>query len=336
MATPHASFLAPALTAALAVSSFAPAQTSDGPRIGQPGSLLVFPVFDTRPSVHTKLALTNVNRNFRTCTAGRRMGDVELHFVFVDATTCHLFDRTEFLAPGDTFAVDVAVFQPNFDHGWLWVYAQDPETNRAIDFDYVIGAAFLSNTSLDYEWEYAPYSFRSLRSEGLAPYGTDACGNAFVDAATSRTADFDGAEYDFFPQHLLAPHFVGEGHPPGFGYYGNKLFLCGPPAPTTLTFLEFDDDTHVRSAMAPLECWRESSLVAINASFRWDVLDDQFDASELGGLPYGWIDVTAPGGVLGCLLQLRSSGRSLPLNAQATGATLQFVGTRSGVQFPRP
>src|SRR5262245_57520808 len=103
------------------VAAGAAAQTSDGPRIGRPGSLLVFPVFDTRANVHTKLVITNVNRANRTCANRFRIGDVQLHYVFVDGATCQLFDRRELLAPGDTLAVDVATYQPNFDHGWAWV-----------------------------------------------------------------------------------------------------------------------------------------------------------------------------------------------------------------------
>ena len=83
----------------LAVASVASAQ----PVHLQPGSALVFPLYDSSPGTGTVICVTNTNDSNIYCNeTDFRRGDVVLHYVYVDGETCFEFDRYEFLTPGGT------------------------------------------------------------------------------------------------------------------------------------------------------------------------------------------------------------------------------------------
>ncbi|MBI1850557.1 MAG: hypothetical protein HYR85_09460 [Planctomycetes bacterium] len=314
------------------------AQPSNGPSVGRPGSLLVFPVFDTRTAVSTALTVTNTNLDRTPCGPARyRSGDVLVHTVYVSATGCSETDRSELLSPGDTLCVDVASHGPTADKGWAWVEARDPETGRTIDYDFLIGSAVITNSTGGFAWEYAPYAFRCLREEANSPFGDSACGFAFAEPAESTTADFDGAEYDLFPQTLLLPRFLGEGRVDARSNdtVTGRLYLMSTKATrSTMDFRFFNNNETMYSRSLNVQCWLESTLTQINGIARIDNLSLMSNPNEFSGMPTGWLKLDGHDGLLGCFLQLRARGRSTTVFAH--GSALQFDGTRNDVQFARP
>jgi hypothetical protein len=190
---------------------------------GQPASALVFPYFDSRAGMGTFITVTNTNTSRLSCNLLWREGDVLVHYVYFGFNggnsndpndpnnSCSEFDTNHLLTPGDTLTVLADQDNPELVRGWLWVEARDPETQQAIDFDYLIGSAIVVNTGAEFLFHYLPYSFRSLASENISTLSDpeDNCGRAFTDLNNDGEADFDGMEYDFWPAILLLDQFFG-------------------------------------------------------------------------------------------------------------------------------
>ncbi len=194
-----------ALTAALSLAGIASAQ----PLHLQPGSALIYPLFDSQPQSATVLNVTNTNEDRTVNANGFRAGDILLHYVYYGkqadgSTVCLEFDRFELLTPADTLTVLASDHNPEGEVGFLTVTSQDPETGDAVpNFDFLIGSAYVANSAIDIMWSYTPYSF-----EG----GTN---------NNDGILDFDGTEYSEFPDTLFIDSFFEEDD----GVFNNKVTL---------------------------------------------------------------------------------------------------------------
>jgi len=204
-----------ALATALSLSSVALAQ----PLHLQPGSVLIYPLFDSQPQSATIVNVTNTNEDRTACGNGFRQGDVTLHYVYYgqdpEGGVCLEFDRFEDLTPADTLSVLASQHNPEGEIGYLTVVALDPESGDLIDFDFLIGSAYVANSALDIMWAYTPYAF-----EGLGSIDTDNCGRDVI----ARSGDpllFDGSDYSAFPDMLFLDSFFEEQN----GVFDNKLTL---------------------------------------------------------------------------------------------------------------
>ena len=136
--------------AALAVASV-PAAAQPG--MMQPGSALIFPLVDFGSAARTIITITNSNVDQVICGNGFRRGDVSLYFQFRNASNCLIFDRNEFLTPGDTLSFRASEFDPlGMGEAWMIVVAEDPETSRPIDFDFLIGSANFGELRSNLKW----------------------------------------------------------------------------------------------------------------------------------------------------------------------------------------
>src|SRR5262249_13802716 len=161
---------------------------------------------DSQPETATIINVTNTNLDRSVCDGNDRLqvGDVRLHYVYYGAKQADLdagirtpwleFDRFENLTPGDTLSVLASQHNPEGEVGFLTVKAITPDTDEAIDFDFLIGTAYIANSNLDILWCYVPYSFQG---EGNGSQST--CGWDLIDGPGSI---FDGNSYSQFPDVL--------------------------------------------------------------------------------------------------------------------------------------
>jgi hypothetical protein len=314
---------------------------SDGPRHLSPGSVMIYPLFDSRPGFNTIITVTNTNTSFVQCPpTSFREGDVTVHYAYIESDTWLEFDLEEPLTPGDTLTVLARGHNREAKQGWLWVEARDPEVpDRAIDFDFLIGSAIVVNSDFNFEWEYAPYTFRALVEESGEDFGATSCGHFYADGGADEddfTLDFDGVEYDFFPRTLFIDQFFGEGDPAelvGPQTFSNTLYLMSTEMlGTTVNFLFWNNNETRFSRGFQFDCWTEASLSEISSIALESNLRSRYDASELHGIPYGWVSFTSEDGLLGCFVQNISGAAGEVL---AAGDALHFTGYREDVTIPR-
>lgn len=256
-----------AVAAAVAFSPVVNAQPV--PKVAEPASLLVFPLFDSRPASATIINVTNLNTDRTVCpdNDNLRVGDVRLHYVYNGATQEELdgegrvrwreFDRVEDLTPGDTITVLASQHNPEGEMGYLTIQAVSPDFFDAIEFEYLIGSAYVANSDLDILWCYLPFSF-----EADATGDADACGHTML----SQTFPIVyGDEYAFLPEILYVDSFFEE----RAGVFDNKVTLmstAGADYITEVDVLIWNNKEDRFSRTLKFNCWTSLPLSAISAA----------------------------------------------------------------------
>ncbi len=258
------------------------------PKHLQPGSLLIFPYYNSAPGAGTVISVTNTNDDREYCPdEDFRAGDVVLHYVYINGDTWREFDRFEPLTPGDTLSVLADSHNPEADKGFLTVKALDPVTLDAIDFDYLIGDAIVVQSEFNFLWGYTPYSF--LAGDDVETQ--EGCSRLFTDIDLGDDdgfADFDGLEYSQFPEKLFIDSFFEER-----GSFGNLLVLlstAGQDYENEINFLIWNNREQKFSRNFKFVCWAERTLRQISqVAGRLNG-----DPDELGRPPVqtGWASIT--------------------------------------------
>jgi hypothetical protein len=290
------------------------------PRHAEPGSILIFPCFDARPRKGTLVTVTNTNKNTQRCSQDRylRNGDVDVLYTYIDGENWLEFNVTERLTPGDTLTVLANEHNPESNHGWLWVEARDPVSGEAIDFDFLIGSAIIVDTDVDFLFSYTPYAFRGL-PEGGGGAGTDACDRDFTDLNDNRAADFDGEEYDLFPDELLLDQFFQEAGP----FRDELTLLSTSMQGTSVTLLVHNNREQSFSRGFTFDCWTRGPLGLISNVFgRLNGDPDELRMSTGRSVQTGWIRFRSADPILGVFMH---RVRETPL---AGGRELQYQGTK--------
>jgi HYR domain-containing protein len=299
--------------------------------VGQPASALVFPLFDSTAHRGTVITVTNTDTDRLLCGNGFHAGDVRLlytYFGFDESRQfCREFDTSHFLTPGDTLTVLADQDNPEGEVGWLWVEARDPETGEAIAFDHLLGSAIVVDTDLDFLDQYLPYGFRSyVARAGLL--GVPGCSAPPTDVNGNGRADFDGIEYDFWPQRLLLDQFFQEGG--GTGGFANELTLASCDVDpfddhgTNVSIHPWNNRERSFSVALNFECFFHAPLSSISGIF-----------ARLGGDPNelvvsghhlqsGWVEFDADDPILGVFFQ-RVVGSGF-----AAGHQMQIAGQFGG------
>lgn len=255
-----------ALVAAL-LSSLAEAQ------LAEPGSLLVYPEFDSRPGFTTVLTITN--------TEAGPGSNVRVHFVFLNATDCAEFDRAQLMTSNDTFSTVASSYVPSFRRGWFYAYAQNATTGRPISHNHLIGMTSLIDGVAATSYSLAAIPFRSP----LAP-------NTSTDLDFDGIRDLDGLEYEACNEEILVPRFLGQ-----TASYREELILLpltgGRAFTTRVKFLVFNDNESLFSASYNVRCWARVPLSSISSVFSNTFLLSSPDApgESLGGRETGWFIV---------------------------------------------
>jgi hypothetical protein len=265
-----------ALAAVLAGSDVA----SAGGAHARPGSALFYPVYDAQDNATTVISVTNTNSSKISCGNTFRNGDVLVHYTYFDSINCNEEDKSELLTPGDTLTVLTGEHVDNPTEGWLWVEALDPETQQAIDFDYLIGSAIIvkAGQATDFLWSYTPFVFRGLVTTG----DQSACNFYFTDTDGENDADFDGVEYETFPSTAYIDNFFAENSD-----FSNRFYLMVPAGVGGSDLFElalriWNNSEQQFSQTDAIGCW----LGGIPLS----ELTQQVLASRIGGDPQELVD----------------------------------------------
>ncbi len=256
------------LSAAFAASIGATASAQ--PMHNQPGSILVYPRFDSQPATATIINVTNTNTDRTVCEGNDnlRVGDVRVHYVYFGALESDLssgvpwleFDRFEDLTPGDTLSVLASDHNPEGEIGFLTVKALSPDLDESIAFNYLIGSAYIANSNLDILWCYTPFSFQGFRDEGEST-----CGHGITQSDPG--SNFDGRAYSQFPDRLFIDSFFEENP----GLFENRLTLMstsGQDFINEVDFLFWNNKEDRFSRTFKFVCWTQVALSDISAVVR--------------------------------------------------------------------
>lgn len=299
--------------AVLALAVLAPSVCADGRRTG---SLLIFPVHHSGPSLLTVVSVTNTN--LQPMTPMSFGGSTMLHFQYVNTVqdparpTVPLgrtvFDRYEFLTPGDTFSVRTSchnAYAGSGQSGFLVVSAQNPSLfNTAWDFDWLVGSELVVSPAGGlYALNAVP--FRGIPGPGLA---TDLDGDGRL--------DLDGLEYEGVPDKLFVDSFMAMG-----GSRLALLSLTGGSGTTSVLAIDvWNDAGYALSTTLTMGCWFDQPLVSLSPLFDSDFLTGAtpHDPAEMdlnclghGGVEMGWARIESVGVFLAGGLQVATDGALL-------------------------
>ena len=229
------------------------------PKHLEPGSVMIYPLFDSSAGAGTVICVTNTNDSEIYCEDDDNVaGDIVVHYQYIADETWFEFDRYELLTPGDTLCVLADNHNPEGERGFLVVSAVNPvDHDEAIDFDYLIGSAIVVQSGLNFLWSYTPYVF-----EAYASSPSDCDRNA-TDNDGDGALDFDDTEYDVFPSELFIDSFFEEG-----GQFSNQLVLmttAGANYSATLDFLFWNNIEEKFSRSFEFRCWWTGALSDISA-----------------------------------------------------------------------
>lgn len=247
--------------------------------VNTPGSLLVFPEYDNRVGNATLLTVTN------TEDLG---GDVNVEFVYIgregpngQELPCLEFNRTRTLTPRDTITLITSADNPNFQRGYVYVFAKSKATGAAIVHNQLIGNALVIDGIEYLSTSFDPYVYLGIGAEGSA---TDHDGDGL--------RDLNGLEYSCVGDELLIPRFLGQS-----GKIRSDLVLINLSGGATynaiVNFLAYNDNEEVFSAQTEFRCWTRRSLLDISTLFSNTYLATTNNApAEILGAPNvesGWI-----------------------------------------------
>ncbi|MEW6742919.1 MAG: hypothetical protein AB1486_09180 [Planctomycetota bacterium] len=241
----------------------------------EPGSLLVYPLYDSRPAILTLITVTNTNP-----TEG-----VWVEYRYIRGDNCFKSDRTEFLTPNDTLTVVAGVHNPDHNQGYLYVYAKAdrPSGSDAIVFNWLVGEASSFDGINVLETTYNAFSFF-----GIGPDG------ALTDKDKDEWLDLDGVEYEPAADYYIQPRFIGQadGVNPGFLSEIVLINLTGGTQFTAdINFDIFNDNEEPLSATWSFTCWNRLPLLAISGAFSATALKYKNNPDEIVGFPAlesGW------------------------------------------------
>jgi hypothetical protein len=295
------------LLAALGMSS----QAVAGGR--NPGSLLLYPEFDNRYGIATVLTVTNTSQT----------DDINVHFIYVGRyghenadLNCEEFDRDHDLTPNDTLTVITKNHNPQQEQGYVFAYARN-EANQAVTFDYLIGNLLAVNGLEAFEYSVNPVAFNGVPSQG-----------SLTDVDLDGIRDLDGIEYEFAPDEVQVPRFLGQGN-----RNDSELILIGLSGgaayTTTANFLVYNDNEDQFSAQYTFRCWDKTPILDVSDVFENDWLIDnsgQNPAKKLGtDQEYGWFRIT--GGVA-------SAGACSLIDATVYGVYIEVINSTAAADLP--
>ena len=270
-----------ALMAALLLGTAALAQ----PLHLQPGSALIYPLFDSSPGAGTIICVTNLNTDKTYCEeTDYRVGDIVVHYQYIAGDDCLEFDRYELLSPGDTLCVLADKHNPEQDKGYVVISAVEPTTGDKVVFDFLIGSAIIVQSDLNFLWAYTPYAFRGY---GIAGPVAGNCARNITDVDADGAMDFDNVEYDLFPETLYIDSFFEEKN-----NFTNQLTLMSTAGQDYINEVNFWFWNNIEvkfSRTFKFVCWWSGQLSEISQV----VTDLNGDEEEMGHPPVqtGWASI---------------------------------------------
>lgn len=252
-------------------------ECASGPRDRRrPGSLLLYPQYDSRPGALTYITVTNTNSS----------RSVKVKYEYIEGESCQHFDRIHTLTPNDTLTVLAEHHVPDVEQGYLYVYAMDPDTGQPTVHNGLIGQVLILDGVEMFGVECNAVSFRGVGAEG-SPTDLDSDG----------IRDLNGLEYEEAPGEILIPRFFGQIP----GQVHSELILValtgGKQFTTGLYFEIYNDNEVAFSREYEFSCWDRVPLLELAGATSNQFLsllgDD--DPNEVlgasGAIQAGWIRI---------------------------------------------
>jgi hypothetical protein len=228
----------------------------------EPGSLLLFPSFDSRIASSTLLTVTNTNDD-------QANGTVDIEWIYIDGETCLEFNRTHTLTANDTLTVVAKAHNPVQQLGYLYVFAKSPTTGQAITWNWLIGNMIDIDALVLFDWSINPVSYQGLTGQG----------NATDVSPANGLRDLNGQEYSRAGAEVLIPRFLGQS-----SVFRSELILVnlsgGSRFDAVIDFQIYNDNEEAFSAQYQFNCWDYVDLTDISNVFENDYLHDTNDAEN--------------------------------------------------------
>ena len=239
----------------------------------------MFPEFDNRQGDLTLLTVSNVT-DFGS--------DVNVEFVYIGRygptgleLDCLEYNRTHTLTPRDTLSVITTAHNPNFNQGYVYVFAKSKTTGAAIVHNHLIGQALIINGIQSVSYSANPFTFLGIGDEGTT---TDDDGDGL--------RDLNGLEYSCVGAEMLIPRFLGQS-----ANIASELILLnlsgGRNFTATVDFLAYNDNEEAFSGQTSFQCWAKRRLAGISSVFNQSFLTTTNHAANeiLGNASQetGWI-----------------------------------------------
>jgi len=251
--------------AALLICVFA-ATVAAQPNALVPGSCLLFPTVDSRDGLGkgTIISVTNTCASKMVGKNNWRYGDIYLHYYYVDKVSCMVSNiGNVWLTPNDTLTVIAGDHNKSLQQGFLYVVAEDPETGALVNFNYLIGSEIVVDAKQNKLWSIPAIAFRSHADNQEK---VDTLGRFLADLNGNGSFDFDGSEYDFWPDELFISSFFEQG-----GAFESEIILVSALPGDYRVFVNFDYYNNDEDAYSyygfQFKCWLNTTLLAISNGF---------------------------------------------------------------------
>jgi len=234
------------------------------PNYETPSSLLIYPVVDSRlgQGMGTVISVTNTNRN-RVINTNTNLprGTVQVRYWYVKGTDPWTFtDIPELLTPNDILTVLAGNHNPELELGFLIVIAEDPTNDALINFNYLIGDEVVVDVAGARTWAVNAMGFKALANGATQPNGA-----GLADSDQDGRADFDGSEYERFPEFLFMSSFFQQ----SATMEGDLTLvaLLGRDYRVGVNFLIYDNEEDQFSRNFFFTCWTRVRLLDISSIF---------------------------------------------------------------------
>ncbi|MEQ8768332.1 MAG: hypothetical protein RL885_30795 [Planctomycetota bacterium] len=256
------------------VGLIAPAASADSAG-RHPGSLLIYPIFDSGPEAGTIVSVANVSQDI----------SIDAHFIYIDADdNWREFNRFEELTPRDEFTIRASTHVAGAKRGFLYVIAEtfDADRRDPDSLNYLIGDEIV------------------VDSIGNFLYALDAipfCAKAPFNSNFDDVLDFDNEEYFKVSDKMYVSSFLGNTDGDGADLTTTLIFVAlvgSSDYETRLDLLPYNNNEDEFSASWNFRCWDAVSLLTIDGFFLDSFLKGlpTYDNRDIG-IPWtsGWIEI---------------------------------------------
>jgi hypothetical protein len=245
---------------------------------GSPGSLLLFPEYDTTIGAGVVNLITVTNTELDTPN-----GSMETYWEYVNGWDCSRTQVIEPLNGADTLTVYASAHAHTTEMGYLYVYAVDADSQQPMVHNHLIGTSIIIDGLGGVKYTIDPLSF-----DGIGD-GT------YTDLDADGVRDLDGMEYAMVSDTIILPRFLGQS-----SVITSDLVMIdltgGAGFTTTIDFLIFNDNEEVFSAEHSFQCWTKVPLLNVSGIFDNFFLSNytNHDPNEVLGATYiesGWVEM---------------------------------------------
>ncbi|MEQ8768331.1 MAG: hypothetical protein RL885_30790 [Planctomycetota bacterium] len=251
----------------------APAKAESAGR--HPGSLLIYPIFDSSPGAGTVVSVTNVAQTT----------SIDAHFIYIDADdNWREFNRFEPLTPRDEFTIRASTHVAGAKRGFLYIVAETLDGDRRDPdaLNYLIGDEIV------------------VDSQGNFLYAVEAipfCAKAPFNSNGDDHLDFDDEEYFKVSDKMYVSSFLGNTTGDGSNLVTTLLLVSlagSSDYETRLDLLPYNNNEDEFSADYRFRCWSAVRLLDIDGFFHDTFLKNlpTWDSRNTGlSWTSGWIEI---------------------------------------------